>query len=262
MESNITEAVRNNVFGTNNVAESAAAHGVRRFVLVSTDKAVRPSSVMGATKRVAERLVLSHASLARYGTDFRAVRFGNVLASDGSVVPLFTRQIAAGGPVTVTHADATRYFMTIPEAVQLMLQAASLPEAAGRISMLEMGEPVRILDLAENLIRLLGMEPHTEMPIVFTGLRPGEKLHEELMAESEETIPTGIEKIRIVAGRTEDAGAIQEGVTWLSDASESGDGDRLLAALCALTPEAVPPLCEKAKAAAKDVAARALVAVD
>src|SRR5690606_23605748 len=141
MESNVVEAVRNNVFGTLYVGDCAKRFGAGKFVLISTDKAVRPSSVMGATKRVDERLVLGALGKGSSQTDFRAVRFGNVLGSDGSVIPLFRKQLARGGPLTVTHPDVTRYFMTIPEAVQLVLQASAIPEAAGRISMLEMGEP-------------------------------------------------------------------------------------------------------------------------
>ncbi|HEX2207778.1 MAG TPA: nucleoside-diphosphate sugar epimerase/dehydratase, partial [Longimicrobium sp.] len=173
MEDNPVEAVRNNVIGTLTVAQAAARYGAEKFVLISTDKAVYPSSVMGATKRLAEQIVLGWPALRASETDFRAVRFGNVLGSDGSVIPLFKRQLAAGQPITVTHPEVTRYFMTIPEAVQLVLQAAALPDAGGRICMLEMGEPVRIVELAENLIRLSGLEPYTDVPIVFTGLRPG-----------------------------------------------------------------------------------------
>src|SRR6185312_3341747 len=153
---------------------------------------------MGATKRVAERIVLGWPSLRSSSTEFRAVRFGNVLGSEGSVVPLFRRQLAAGGPLTVTHRDARRYFMTITEAAQLVLHAATLDDAAGRITMLDMGEPIRILDLAENLVRLSGLEPYRDVEIVFTGLRPGEKLHEELMSAVECTIPTSVEKLNIV----------------------------------------------------------------
>jgi len=162
-EANVTEAAWNNVVGTLRVAEAAARHRVKKFVLISTDKAVNPTSVLGATKRVAERVVLELPYLAASGTDFRAVRFGNVLGSDGSVLPLFKRQLAAGGPLTVTDPAVKRYFMTIPEAVQLVIQAAALPEAGGRIAMLEMGEQVRILDLAEQLIRLSGYVPHQDV---------------------------------------------------------------------------------------------------
>ena len=242
MEQNVVEAVRNNVFGTLYVGECAAQHGTRKFVLISTDKAVRPSSVMGATKRVAERIVLGR--LARYApqTDFRAVRFGNVLGSDGSVIPLFKKQLAAGGPLTVTHPDVTRYFMTIPEAVQLVLQAATLPEAAGRISMLEMGEPVRIAELAENLIRLSGLEPYKDVPIVFCGLRPGEKLSEELMSGIEATVPTAVDKVRVVQTDEANGVALSEGVDRLAAATALGDVAELLSALSELVPECVEPL--------------------
>jgi FlaA1/EpsC-like NDP-sugar epimerase len=247
MESNVPEAVRNNVFGTLPVARAAARYGARKIVLISTDKAVNPSSVMGATKRIAERIILGLPELRDSRTDFRAVRFGNVLGSDGSVIPLFRRQIEAGGPVTVTHRDVTRFFMTIPEAVQLVLQAAALPEAAGRISMLEMGEPVKILTLAENLIRLSGLEPYTEMPIAFTGLRPGEKLYEELMTEAEQTVPTGVEKVRVV--RTNEGGAdVIEGVLGELTAGLSQENvDEILAAVEILVPESVSPLRERCR---------------
>jgi len=195
MEAHVCHAVQNNVFGTRNIVEAAAQYGAT-FVLISTDKAVSPTNIMGATKRLAEQLVLSLADSRAH--HFVAVRFGNVLGSNGSVVPLFSEQIADGGPVTVTHPEATRYFMTIPEAVQLVLQASALDEARDRIVMLEMGHPIKIVDLARNLIRLSGLEPDADIPIVYTGLRPGEKLHEQLTSETEETMPTRFEKIRIV----------------------------------------------------------------
>ncbi len=154
--------------------------------------------MLGTTKRIAERIVLELPSLRTSVTDFRVVRFGNVLGSDGSVVPLFKRQLDAGGPLTVTHPDVTRYFMTIPEAVQLVLQSAALPECAGRIALLEMGTPMRIVDLAEQLIRLAGLTPGKDIQIVFTGLRPGEKLAEELLAPGEQALTTTIDKIRVV----------------------------------------------------------------
>jgi FlaA1/EpsC-like NDP-sugar epimerase len=245
MEANVSEAVQNNVFGTLRVAEVSAEFGVQRFVLISTDKAVHPSSVMGATKRVAERLILGLSKLRIGGTEFRAVRFGNVLGSDGSVIPLFKRQIAAGGPVTVTHRDVTRYFMTIPEAVQLVLQASALPEAAGRISMLDMGEPVKIVDLAENLIRLSGLEPYTEMPIVFTGLRPGEKLFEELQYEVERAVPTSVKKIRIVQCAESSSGEIRAGLDRMTQALGDANTDDMLAALRVLVPECVAPLRDR-----------------
>ena len=242
MEHNVMEAVRNNVLGTLYVAQCAAHVAAERFVLISTDKAVHPSSVMGATKRIAERIVLGWPSLRASRTDFRAVRFGNVLGSDGSVIPLFKRQLAAGQPLTVTHPDVTRYFMTIPEAVQLVLQAAILPEAEGRISMLEMGAPVRIVDLAENLLRLSGLEPYKDVPIVFTGLRPGEKLHEELMSTVEATVPTEVQKIRVVQTDEADGALIQRSVDRLAAELSVADRDGLVRAICALVPECVSPL--------------------
>jgi FlaA1/EpsC-like NDP-sugar epimerase len=192
MEDNVEDAVTNNVLGTRRLVEASLAAGVDHFVLVSTDKAVNPSSVMGATKRVAE-LIVQEAAL-RTGRAFVAVRFGNVLGSRGSVVPFFQRQIAAGGPVTVTHPHVKRYFMTIPEAVQLVLQAAALGRG-GEIFVLDMGAPVRIVDLARDLIRLTGLEPDRDIEIQYTGLRPGEKLFEELFGADEVYGQTGHEKI-------------------------------------------------------------------
>jgi FlaA1/EpsC-like NDP-sugar epimerase len=197
MECNAAEAMRNNVIGTWRVADAAGRHGAGTFVLVSTDKAVRPVNVMGATKRLAEVAVLELQGTypaTRYG----AVRFGNVLGSNGSVLPVFKKQLAEGKPLTVTHPDVTRFFMTIPEAVQLILQASLLPGLRGRIAMLEMGEPVRILDLARNLLRLSGARGRGNERITFSGLRPGEKLHEELSAPEERTVPTAIDKIRLL----------------------------------------------------------------
>ena len=209
---------------------------------------MNPTSVMGATKRIAERIVLELDALASSGTDFRAVRFGNVLGSDGSVVPLFRRQLAHGGPVTVTHPDVERYFMTIPEAVQLVLMAGALPEAAGRVAILEMGQPVRILHLAEQLIRLNGLVPHQDVKIVFTGLRPGEKLYEELVGAREDAAPTSQPKIRVVnEARTAGAG-VDAGLAALLDALKRGDTTALLETVGALVPEYVsdPSLSEAA----------------
>lgn len=245
MEANVAEAVRNNVVGTLRVASMAAEYGAERFVFISTDKAVNPSSVMGATKRVAERIVLGWPALRESGTDFRVVRFGNVLGSNGSVVPLFKQQLAAGGPLTVTHPDVTRYFMTIPEAVQLVLQSATLPEAAGRICMLDMGEPVRIVDLAEELIRLSGLAPHRDVQITFTGLRPGEKLHEELMSDVEATVPASIDKIRVVQTDETDSAAVERAVGFLLQALTAGREDAIICALRALVPECVAPLSQR-----------------
>ncbi|MCG0275509.1 MAG: polysaccharide biosynthesis protein [Thermosediminibacteraceae bacterium] len=192
MELNPMEAIKNNVFGTLYVAEAAKKYKAERFILISTDKAVNPKNVMGASKRVAEIII---QMMAKSGdTRFAAVRFGNVLGSAGSVIPLFKKQIEAGGPVTVTHPEVTRYFMTIPEAVQLVIQAGAMAEG-GEIFVLDMGEPVKILDLATEMIKLSGLEPGKDIKIEFIGLRPGEKLHEELFYDKEDVIKTQCEKI-------------------------------------------------------------------
>jgi FlaA1/EpsC-like NDP-sugar epimerase len=187
MEKNVTEAVTNNILGTQNLVDSAVAHGVDRLVMISTDKAIKPSSVMGATKRISEILVLSAAK--EHQRSFSVVRFGNVLGSRGSVIPRFKQQIARGGPITVTHPDMERYFMTIPEAVHLVLQAAAMGQG-GEVFLLNMGEPIRIVDLAEDLIRLSGLEPGRDIEIVFTGIQPGEKLSESLWEQGSGTRPT------------------------------------------------------------------------
>jgi FlaA1/EpsC-like NDP-sugar epimerase len=187
MEANIEEAVTNNILGTRNIVEVSLNYDVERLVLISSDKAIRPSSIYGAAKRLSELLVLNAAHQS--GRQFSVVRFGNVLGSRGSVVPLFERQIARGGPITITHPDMERYFMTIPEAVYLVLQASTMGQG-GEVFVLNMGEQVRILDLAEDIIRLSGLEPGTDIEIMFTGIRPGEKLSEELWDKGAHYEPT------------------------------------------------------------------------
>ena len=190
--------MQNNVFGTLNTVRAADAYGVARFIFISTDKAVNPTSVMGATKRLGEMVVQYYARTSK--TVFSAVRFGNVLGSNGSVIPVFKRQIAAGGPVTVTHPDIERYFMTIPEASRLVIQAGGLAKG-GEIFILDMGEPVKIVDLAKSLIQLSGLTPDVDIEITFTGLREGEKLYEELLMDEESTLPTTNSSIMISTGQ-------------------------------------------------------------
>ncbi len=240
MEHHPGEAIRNNVLGTLNVATAAVRNGARKFVLISTDKAVNPSSVMGTTKRLAELIVLGHPAVRGQGTDFRAVRFGNVLGSAGSVIPLFQRQLADGGPLTVTDPDVRRFFMTIPEAVELVLQAAALPEASDRITMLDMGEPVRIVELAEQLIRMSGKIPYRDVAITFTGLREGEKLNEDLMSLMESGTPTTVEQIRILKSDGVEGAQLQEGLYRLAAAAELDDSVAMIRLLKSLVPEYTP----------------------
>ena len=238
MERHVFAAVETNVFGTWNVARAAAEHGVDDFVMISTDKAVRPTSMMGATKRIAELLI--RALQMEGGTKFVAVRFGNVLGSNGSVVPIFKEQIAEGGPVTVTHPEMTRYFMTIPEATQLVLQAFSIGKG-GEVFVLEMGEPVKIADLAKNLILLSGLQPERDIEIQFTGLRPGEKMFEELNLHDEHLIPTSHAKIRsFVCHQDVDAMQLKASLLRLQAIVEGHDVANLVLMLKELVPDYNP----------------------
>jgi len=234
MEANIVEAITNNVIGTRNVVQAALDHTIERFVMISTDKAVRPSSIYGATKRLAEMIVLDAARQSLRA--FTVVRFGNVLGSRGSIIPIFKQQIANGGPVTITHPDMFRFFMTIPEAVYLVLQAASM-ENGGETFVLNMGEPVRILDLAEDLIRLSGLEPHRDIEISYTGIRPGEKLTEELWDEGTPLVQTLHPDIfRLDADAALPSLNLSQAIDALSALSHSADTDGINKLLDELIP--------------------------
>mgnify|MGYP006283658525 FL=1 len=234
MELNPGEAIKNNVLGTQVVADAADGHGVTNFVMISTDKAVNPTSIMGASKRLAEMYIQDLGRTS--GTQFVTVRFGNVLDSDGSVVPIFKRQIAEGGPVTVTHPEMKRYFMTIPEASQLVLQAATMGKG-GEIFVLEMGEPVRIVELARELITLSGFRPDEDIEIVFTAPRPGEKLFEELRIEGEDMQRTAHPKISIWKNIPMDRTRLRAGIADLLDPSHNQDPQELAARIGDLVPE-------------------------
>jgi len=232
---NAGAALRNNTLGTYHAALAAAGAGAERFVLISTDKAVNPTNVMGATKRAAE-MVVSSLVADFPATRFMAVRFGNVLGSSGSVIPKFKEQIARGGPITVTHPEIIRYFMTIPEAARLVIQAAAIGES-GQVLVLDMGEPVKIVDLARDMIRLSGRGVD-EIRIVFTGLRPGEKLYEELLADADATIPTPIRQLRVARLESRE-GSVAELLRRAAGAEAMSDGE-VRKALMKVVPEYRP----------------------
>ena len=246
-QDNAWQAVQNNVLGTLTVARAAREHGVEKFILISTDKAVNPTNVMGASKRCAESYCQAMAIADAdepHATRFVAVRFGNVLGSTGSVVPLFEQQLRAGGPLTVTHPDIERFFMTIREAVQLVLQASALgttlPTMQGRVFVLDMGRPVRIADLARQMIRLAGKRPEIDVQIQFTGLRPGEKLFEELFHAGEKIEATGIPRISVASPRTPGLEVIRARLRELEAACEASNRQGVLEKLRALVPEFGP----------------------
>jgi FlaA1/EpsC-like NDP-sugar epimerase len=236
MESQPEEAIKNNTLGTALVAGLAREFGVERFILISTDKAINPTSVMGATKRLAEMLLQDMVARNGSSTRFMAVRFGNVLGSSGSVVPLFKDQIAAGGPVTVTHPQMTRYFMTIPEAAGLVLQSTVLGQG-GEIFVLDMGKPVRILDLAKQMIELCGFEAGKDIRIEFTGVRPGEKLFEEISYSLESVSPTDHPKIMLLRGAPPDSESLKENLELLEHALDCANPEQLKRLLKVAVPE-------------------------
>jgi len=239
MEIHPWKAIKNNIFGTRNLIDISIQHEVERFVLVSTDKAVRPTNVMGASKRVAELLVQGQNSCGITKTRFMVVRFGNVVGSVGSVVPLFKKQIENGGPVTVTHPEVTRYFMTIPEACQLILQSGAMGEG-GETFILDMGTPIKIAEMAKDLIRLSGFELGTDIDIEYVGLRPGEKLYEELITEGEGIVPTEHEKIMVLRGEICDQSLLNGKIDELRDLARQQKGDEIRLKLKEIIPEYRP----------------------
>jgi FlaA1/EpsC-like NDP-sugar epimerase len=236
MEREPAGAVRNNVFGTLNMAKLAVENHVDKFVLISTDKAVNPANIMGTTKRVAEKIIQGFSGNGS-GTKFIAVRFGNVIGSNGSVIPIFQHQIIEGGPVTITHAEATRYFMSISEAVQLVMTAGAMG-TGGEIFLLDMGEPIRILDIATKLINFSGLKPGRDVEIVFTGLRPGEKLHEELYWQGEGIVPTENKKITMLKPNGLYPDGLYTQLDKLEESSRSGNVRDVYALLKEIVPEA------------------------
>jgi FlaA1/EpsC-like NDP-sugar epimerase len=240
MENNPSQAIFTNIMGTKNLADLSVEFEVKKFVMVSTDKAVNPSNVMGASKRIAEKYVQSlHNQLLRSNrlkTRFITTRFGNVLGSNGSVVPLFTKQIEQGGPITITHPDIIRYFMTIPEACQLVLEAGTMGNG-GEIFIFDMGKPVKILDLANKMIKLAGLTPEKDIKVQFTGLRPGEKLYEELLNDTSKTLPTYHEKITIFQDQIEDFNYINGNIHELINLGNSYSNNDMVRKMKAILPE-------------------------
>ncbi len=254
MEFNPGEALKNNILGTRALADAASACGVDKFVMISTDKAVNPTSIMGCTKRVAEMYVQQLAQYSDSKTEFVTVRFGNVLGSSGSVVPIFKQQIAQGGPVTVTHPEMTRYFMTIPEAAQLVLQAGAMG-AGGEIFLLDMGEPVKILQLAQDLITLSGLRPNEDIEIQFSGIRPGEKLFEELSITGEDVSRTDHPKIGIIMKRPEDFEKTCRGIERLLGIANTATAQEIRRELQSVVPEYEPSVPKPPKPASRSEAA-------
>lgn len=239
LESHAWKAVRNNILGTFNLSECATKYDIDRFVFVSTDKAVRPTNVMGATKRIAEILIQNQEAFKKCRTKFMIVRFGNVVGSAGSVLPLFKKQIERGGPVTVTHPDVTRYFMTIPEASQLILQAGAMGDG-GEIFILDMGEPIKIDNIARDLIRLSGLEPDKDIMVNYVGLRPGEKLYEELITEGEGIVATEHKKIMVLRGTAQNLQILNGNIGKLAALAEEQDSNEIIEKLRSIVPEYSP----------------------
>lgn len=258
MEDSPKEAIKNNVFGTLNLVEISSKYRVKRFVLISTDKAVNPTNVMGATKRIAEMIIQTMNMISN--TEYVAVRFGNVLGSNGSVVPLFKKQIEEGGPVTVTHPDIVRYFMTIPEACQLVLQSGAMAKG-GEIFVLDMGDPVKIIDLARDLIRLSGFEPDVDINIKITGLRPGEKLYEEPLLKDGTVTKTAHNKIYVENPMEHDYKKLERNLKRLNNALEYGDSELIKGLLSEIVPTYRPSKTDREVANEMEIAGAALVEV-
>jgi FlaA1/EpsC-like NDP-sugar epimerase len=240
VEENPLEGILTNAIGTRNVADACTTHGVETMVQISTDKAVNPTNIMGATKRIAE-MYAQALDIKKMGCRYVTVRFGNVLGSTGSVVPLFQKQLNAGGPLTVTHKDMNRYFMTVREAVELVLQASVLAKSDqtldGKICVLDMGQPVKILHLAEQMIKLSGLEPYKDIQIEITGLRPGEKLFEEIFHGDEPPTPSSLEGVLIATPRARDADELTQALSLLENACCDKDSKEALAQVKTLVPE-------------------------